>query len=77
MPTISARDHAAASAVGFVRLAMHVHIGTSLRLVAGGQGGGSDAERWMKLGGAVLAAACVGNFARLLLQRRTRAAKAE
>ena len=56
---------------------MHVHIGTSLRLVAGGQGGGSGAERWMKLGGAVLAAACVGNFARLLLQRRARAAKAE
>ena len=66
VPTISARTHAAASAVGFLRLAMHVHIGTTLRLVA--NSGGSETERWASVGGAVVAALAVGNGARLVLQ---------
>ena len=68
VPTISARAHAAATAVGFLRLSLHVHIGTSLRHFATATGG-SEIERWASVGGAVVAAIAVGNVARLMLQK--------
>jgi len=66
-PGIRARDHAVASAAGFLRLAIHVYIGTTLRHVAAD--GTATTERWVSLGGALLMALSVGNVARLMLQR--------
>ena len=64
MPTMAMRT------AHYLRLTLQVHIGNSLRQVTTATGGGSEAERWASVGGAVVAAIAVGNVARLLLQRQ-------
>lgn len=69
IPTVRARDHALASAIGFLRLGLHVFVGTTLRNAS--TGGGSQLERWSSLVAAGLAMLAFGNIAHLLLKRRT------
>ena len=62
MPTMAMRT------AHYLRLTLQVHIGNSLRQVTTSTGG-SEAERWASVGGAVVAAIAVGNVARLMLQK--------
>ena len=72
VPQISAWKHAAATAVGFVRLPLNVYVGAQLGRAAEG----GIAERAAGGIGAVAAALAVGSIANKLLQRRRVAAAA-
>ena len=66
VPQISAWKHAAATAVGFVRLPLNVYVGAQLGRAAEG----GVAERAAGGIGALAAALAVGSIANKLLQRR-------
>ena len=70
MPTMAMRT------AHYLRLTLQVHIGNSLRQVTTSTGG-SEAERWASVGGAVVAAIAVGNVARLMLQKAAKIAAIE
>ena len=70
MPTMAMRT------AHYLRLTLQVHIGNSLRQVTTSTGG-SEAERWASVGGAVVAAIAIGNVARLMLQKAAKIAAIE
>jgi uncharacterized membrane protein YdjX (TVP38/TMEM64 family) len=69
MPGVSASQHAAACAVGFCRLAMHVHIGVSLQ-TAVSSNETNNVQKWLSVAGALFATGAVGNVARILLRQQ-------
>ena len=69
-PGVSAWDHAGATAMGFLRLALNSYLGTTVgRLAMGGAAAGGRVEAAVTIGGTLAAVAAVSTIGKRMLDR--------